>query len=148
MTALWHHLSVCYRKIFVRLWYMLNRALQTNLEPGWPPKSNLELRWPPFVCHVIWAAFATPNARTFVHSEDSETFVRRASRIKKKRAYERIETYVRNGPVKYAQSFVFDHCFCPAPVSLFLWSAGFSFCPEGNVSHLCWAHSSVSPRCM
>ena len=89
MTALGHHYSVYYRKLLVRLWYMLNRTLKTNVEPRWPLKSNLELRWPPFVCHVIWAVFATRNARTFVRSEGSEPFVRRTSRMKK-RAYERI----------------------------------------------------------
>ena len=92
MTALGHHYSVYYRKMLVRLWYMLNRTLKTNVEPRWPLKSNLELRWPPFVCHVIWAVFATRNARTFVRSEDSEPFVRRTSRMKK-RAYERILTF-------------------------------------------------------
>ena len=71
---------------------MLNRTLKTNFEPHWPLKSNLELRWPPFVCHVIWAVFASRNARTFVRSEDSEPFVRRTSRMKK-RAYERILTF-------------------------------------------------------
>ena len=92
MTALGHHYSVYYRKMLVRLWYMLNRTLKTNVEPRWPLKSNLELRWPPFLCHVIWAVFATRNARTFVRSEDSETFVRRTSRMKK-RAYERILSF-------------------------------------------------------
>ena len=92
MTALGHYYSVYYRKMLVRLWYMLNRTLKTNVEPWWPLKSNLELRWPPFVCHVIWAVFATRNARTFVRSEDSEPFVRRTSRMKK-RAYERILTF-------------------------------------------------------
>ena len=92
MTALGHHYSVYYRKMLVRLWYMLNRTLKTNVEPPWPLRSNLELRWPPFVCHVIWAVFATRNAWTFVRSEDSEPFVRRTSWMKK-RAYERILTF-------------------------------------------------------
>ena len=92
MTALGHHYSVYYRNMLVRLWYMLNRTLKTNVEPRWSLKSNLELRWPPFVCHMIWAVFATRNARTFVRSEDSEPFVRRTSRMKK-RAYERILTF-------------------------------------------------------
>ena len=92
MTALGHHYSVYYRKILVRLWCMHNRTLKTNVEPHWPLKSNLELRWPPFVCHVIWAVFETRNARTFVPSEDSESFVRRTSRMKKW-AYERILTF-------------------------------------------------------
>ena len=99
MTALGYHYSVYYRKMLVR--YTLNRTLKTNVEPRWPLKSNLELRWPPFVCHVIWAVFATRNARTFVRSEDSEPFVRRTSRMKKTSVRE--NTYVRNGPVEYAQ---------------------------------------------
>ena len=101
MTALGHHYSVYYRKMLVKLWYMLNRTLKTNVEPRWPLKSNLELRWPPFVCHVIWAVFATRNTRTFLRSEDSEPFVRRTSRMKKNSVPE--NTYVRNGPVEYAQ---------------------------------------------
>ena len=92
VTALGHHYSVYYRKMLVRLWYMLNRTLKTNVEPRWPFKLNLELRWPPFVCHAIWAVFPTRNARTLVRSEDSEPFVRRTSRMKK-RAYERILTF-------------------------------------------------------
>ena len=102
MTALGHHYSLYYRKILVRLWYMLNRTLKTNIEPRWPLKSNLELSWPPFMCHVIWAVFATRYARTFVRSEDSGPFVRRTSRMKKTSVRE--NTYVRNGPVEYAQS--------------------------------------------
>ena len=60
------------------------------LEPRWPLKSNHH--WPPFVCHVIWAVFATRNTRTFVRSKDSEPFVRRTSWMKK-RAYGRILTF-------------------------------------------------------
>ena len=106
MTALGHHYSVYYRKMLVRLWYMLNRMLKTNVEPRWPLKSNLELRWSPFVCHVIWAVFATRNGRTFARSEDSEPFVRRTSRMKKTSVRE--NTYVRNGPVEYAQCLIYS----------------------------------------
>ena len=106
MTALGHHYSVYYRKMLVILWYMLNRMLKTNVEPRWQLKSNLELRWPPFVCHVIWAVFATRNARMFVRSEDSEPFVRRTSRMKKTSVRE--NTYVRNGPVEYAQCLIYS----------------------------------------
>ena len=109
MTALGHHYSVYYRKMLVRLWYMLNRTLKTNVEPRWPLKSNLELRWPPFVCHVIWAVFATRNARTFVRSEDSEPFLRKTSRMKK-RAYERLylrsERPSRIRPISYINSTI------------------------------------------
>ena len=113
---------------------MFNRTLKTNVEPRWPLKSNLELRWPPFVCHVIWAVFVTRNARTFVRSADSEPFVRRTSRMKK-RAYERILTFgtaQSNTPTGETKEFVtrwWLSCF------LILYSLHFrdDYCLDGQI---------------
>ena len=67
----WVSLKCLVQKILVGLWYMLNRTLKTNLETRSPLKTKLEFRGPHFLCHVIWAAFATPNVRKFARSEDS-----------------------------------------------------------------------------
>ena len=63
MTALGHNYSVYYRKMLVRLWYMLNRTLKTNVEPRWPLKSNLELPGR-FLCATwfeLFSQLATPG---------------------------------------------------------------------------------------
>ena len=79
---------------------MFNRTLKTNLEPCWPLKSNLELPWPHFVCHVILSCFRDsqrPDVRTLVKFGT----IRTEDQSNEKTSV-RENTYVRNGTVEYA----------------------------------------------